>query len=285
MIRLARRIALSSLTLTASLWFAYLLLANGALLLAPRMIDRREPVTMSFDAYTLLPGTVHVQNFQMHVEDRWTQWSLEIANASVRVSVLPVLKRTFHAQKVDAYGVVMRLRMKRTTDELANAPEGAYPDIPGMGPPLRNDLRFPFGRPLKNPWTLQMENITAHAQQIWIEGERFDGAAMAEGQFRMAFDREVEVGPTELQIESGTLQHRGTELAQELRGALSIKLGPFNPRRVRDGAVAEQLSVNGELHASPRKNSKFDAVVALERGVLKQGTSVDVSLPGVKKNF
>ncbi|PTL74986.1 hypothetical protein DAT35_57320 [Vitiosangium sp. GDMCC 1.1324] len=236
-----------------------------------------------------------MRDFRMRVEDRWTQWSLEAATATVHVEIAPLFTRSFHARRVDADGVKFRLRTRHTPEELAQLPANSFPPIPGLGPqPLREDDRFPFDPPLEHPWTVAMNDVHASATEIWVDGERFEGASSATGRFGMRFDRHVEVGSAALEFTDGTLEHRGSKIAQALTGRLEASLDRFNPREVRDAAVLDQLSVKGRLRgASPEVDAgsvstgcpSFKADLAMVRGVLAEGTALTARVPDIESEF
>lgn len=278
-----RRLIVTLFALALSAWALWIVGANALLHLAPRCVDRREPVQMSFKAWTLIPGVVHVRDFKLRAEDRWSQWSLNVDSALVHVTLGSVFHRTIHAKSVDAEGVAFRIRTKRTMEELENAPEHSWPEIAGFeGPPLRDDARFPFGRPMVHPWTLEMENVRAHAKELWADGERYEGPAVASGQFKLAFDRSVAVGPVKISFERGTLEHRGDEVARALKGELEGRLHTFDPRVVRDGAILDQLDVSGSLRGDgPAETDalNFLADLNIVKGVLQQGTTLRASIP------
>src|SRR6476659_4220481 len=83
----------------------------------------------------------------------------------------------------------------------------AFPKIPGFAdPPL---FVGPEPSPIPDEqydlWSVQIEDVVAHANELWFLEYRFQGDAEARGAFLVRPARLVEVGPARLELRSGRL--------------------------------------------------------------------------------
>ncbi len=237
---------------------AYFLLVNAAInTKAPwgflRPSDNSSCITWSW-GWSLLPAFATVHNFYLTVEDDNIQMGIRIDRARVRYSPTAFLHKTFHATAVDAAGVSMRFRLKKTAEELAQAsPEelAAIPSIPGFkDPPLRGPPSPPFQGDRSIYWTIQIDGVNAATREVWIEGTRYLGSAHAYGQFTFRPLTVVQVNAG-LDVKNGDLTLGSNPLAQALHGSLSVTVDRFDPlpetgmEPLRH--ISTDLTLNGEL--------------------------------------
>jgi hypothetical protein len=280
---------------------AYLTLANVALLtpLLQKLV-KSDDISVRYDwAYSLWPGHVVVRNLNVRVQDHNIQFLVGIERGSLDVSLHELLRKRFHAVRVDADNVSYRMRHKLSRVGKEGPRLAAYPPIEGFSdPPLFEEPPSPE-IPDKDYhlWDVRVEDVTAKVKEIWILEYRYLGAGLARGNFHVKPARWYEVYPASLELDGGALTLGTAEVARKAEATIDCRVDGSDPRKLSglepfrnihagihgrfEGTNLAFLDVylgpHTGLSATGDANVVLDA--RLERGVVVPGTRIEIESP------
>ncbi len=212
-------------------------------------------------AWSFWPSLVYVRNVKLRGNDANLQWQIEVDAARVSIDLLALLHREFHATKVRAEGIGLRLRQKldvvaATRDRIAPLP----PILGFDGPPLRNG-RPPADELSNIPydlWSVRIENVAGLVRQIWFDEVHFEGKVRVTGAFFLQPKRQLWVGPAHAAILSGTITLGDERLLQSVSGAADCHIPPFDPSAPVGMEFFRYISGNARLDANISSARAFD---------------------------
>jgi hypothetical protein len=200
------------------------------------------------EAHTFWPGTVHVRDLALRVEDYNVQFELDIERARFNVSFHDLVAKRFHATQLRAQGVSFRMRHKVHAVGSDAARLAAYPPIEGFAdPPL---YRGPPPPPTSNPealWSVQIEDVVASVKQLWVLEYRFRGDAEVRGSFLLRPALKIRVQPSELAFQAGSLQAGEHVVSHRVHGKLSFDMPELDVRSTEGKAVFGEMSARALL--------------------------------------
>lgn len=264
--RLAKIAALGVLAIGV----VYLTVAN--LLLGGNVIQREassDPDSLLLTtgrAWTLWPGRVHVRDLILRFQDSNVQMYMTLEEGTVDVNLWELSRKSFHATRVRGSGVRFWFRHKTSDPEAGGGRYAAYAPIPGFESlPLRT-----FGPPrveltdkTYNLWTIELDDVTATARDLWFMEYRSRGAARASGAFRLKPMREVWVDAG-MTFEPSLLTLGARTVAKDFHGTLGVKVPNFDVRVPAGLDVLRQVSVDLGLAATVEDLSVAEPYVGTE---------------------
>jgi hypothetical protein len=257
-------------------------------------------------AFSWLPGRAHVEDLSLRIEDYNVQFLLKIERAEVDVGLDELLHKRFHAFRVRADGVSFLMRHKVRQAEGHGERLAAFPKIAGFAdPPL---FVGPEPPPIPDDqydlWQVHLEDVVAHAKELWFLEYRFRGDAEARGAFSVRPARLVQVEPARLELRSGSLSLGPHAVARSVKGNISVSVPNLQVPKVEGLAVLREISAQADVQLgrgdldfieayrdpggpSVRGTAAWSIRARLQRGVVQPGTSLkgdattmEVTIPG-----
>ena len=253
-----------------------------------------ESMTMEYDsAYSWFPGRVHVENLRIRGSDSHVQWYVTIAHADTFMNPFAFARRRFSASHAHADGVTFRLRSRFLPDEMTPELLASLPKIPGFADP-------PFAMPVPpdpaDPdyvlWSVDLEDVTArNVTDVWIDVLHETGNVTAHGRWLFRPLRELDFGPSTLDVPQADVKMNDRELAENVVGTAELRIFSYDVRRPKGFDLLRQFSGDAKLSwRTPLAESFAELVedtmdvrhgdvavrgeLRLERGVLASGTRV-----------
>ena len=275
----------------------YIVVANVVLRssLIKHEVDGADGMHLEYEsAWSIWLGHGHVSGLSLRVEDYNVQFLLTIERADVDVGLDELLHRRFHAYRVRAEGV--RFLMRHKVHEAAGHGQrlAAFPHIPGFSdPPLYHG---PHPPPIPDDqydlWQVRLENVVAHAKELWFLEYRFLGDAEARGGFLLRPARLVRVVPARLEVRSGTLSLGEHRVARAVTGTLEVTVKDLDVPKTEGAAVFRDISTHAQLELRRGDLDFFDAYLdpkqasvsgpaawsihaSVTNGVVQPGTTLD----------
>lgn len=245
-------------------------------------------------AYTLWPGHVHVEDFALRVEDYNVQFQVELDRAELDIALSELLFKKFHVTRLDAQGTSFRMRHKLITVGADAERVAAYPPIEGFAdPPYYVGVRPP-SFPDDDLWSVRIDNVTAHTDELWVLEHRFRGQATARGSFVVAPTRWVQVSAATLDIERGKLELGEHLVAASVKGRIRCDVPDMDVQATEGSQVFREISSHialeldggkldflraylarfGPLHYSGKGAWHLD--LRVQSGVVQEGSSVSL---------
>lgn len=184
-------------------------------------------------AWFFWPTLIYIRNLRVCGSDHNVQWQLDVDEARASVDLLGLFNREFHATKVSAKGIGLRLRQKvniSAATDIRLAPLPAIPGIEGLpiveeGPPEPDipDQQYKL-------WSVRIENVDGGVKQAWVDEFRFDGDVHVTGSFYLRPKRWLEVRPASATILSGGVALGNEKLLVGVSGSVACSVPGFDPR-------------------------------------------------------
>ncbi len=218
--RRALRVVLWSLGVLVGLCVAYVvilnaLIASGRLSALLRDAEPRLIVDVG-SSYSVWPGRVEARNLSIDYGDGNLHITVKAPHGSFDVDLLALAKKRFVAKNVTGTGYVVHIRpnfeeyrpeRRQALPPLADAPRG--------GPPPDLDAL----------WGVELSNVSAELDEIWVSELRYLGKVQLRGGFFYQPLRHLEIFPSELSLDGGTASFGECEPVLEgTRGMLRASL-------------------------------------------------------------
>lgn len=197
-------------------------------------------------AWTVLPFVVHVRDVRVVVDEPVVQMDIRADEATVRFHVTKLFNRLVHMSDVRGEGFVFRLRRRVPVADLSDERFASLPPIPALPRPIL----WPDPDPdtdLSNNWNVRMDDVDASFDEIWIDGERFLGAAHLRGSYTIMTEQWLELPEASMRFDHGVLLSAHRPAIVALSGEVSGSLPRIDFRE--DGApeVLEGLRAEARL--------------------------------------
>ncbi len=260
-------------------------------------------VTMSWDrAYSLWPGRASVYGFRLRVQDPVIQFQLTVTEATIDVALGDLLDRRFHAKRVWANGVTFRFLPKVAANDRHSRRLTAFPPISGFSRPAVLDDPLPLLTPeqVEALWSVQLDEVSARASELWFLEYRYVGPAEVQGGFALTPLRHLWIGPARLSLKGGTLTAGDSMLSRGLISEFQLTLPPVDLPSVpgllvfRDLAASlrfettiDDLSV-AQLYVDGLKlggSAKLAAAIEIADGQLLPGTRMSADIANAALQF
>lgn len=202
----------------------YVVAAKVALKNLPEWVSYDALQITYSDAGSIVPGRVWVRDFVVSGHDYNMQFEVRVAEAQVNVDILAFLSRHFHATKAVASGVEFRMRHNVQTLDGQRKRIGAFPAIRGYDePPVYRAPDAEPGPP-KEAWLIEMDDVTAQVNDVWVVEYHYVGKGFAKGGFLLNPGREFQLRPSEFTWEGGELRVGEKLASRETRGHVSTEI-------------------------------------------------------------
>jgi hypothetical protein len=253
-------------------------------------------------AYSIVPGHVHVKRLRLRFEDYNVQFQVFLERATLDVGLTELLARKFHAYSLLADGVSFRLRHKSRGAGNNAERFAAYPKIEGFAdPPLYHGVKpTPTPDDQYDLWQVRIENVVAHARELWASEYRYVGDAEARGSFVVQPERFVQIEPAALRIRSGTLSVGEAPVARRLTGSITCSLPNLDVKNPVGAEAFHSISSKLELemldgdarflnvYGAPAHDPTLSGAMSstlrarVTRGLVEPGSQLHVSAPALK---
>lgn len=199
-------------------------------------------------AYSIVPGHVHVRRLRLRFEDYNVQFQVFIEKGTLDLGLTELIFKKFHAYSLVADGVSFRMRHK--SHAVGNNGErfAAYPKIEGFAdPPLYHGTKPP---PTPDDqydlWQIRIDNVVAHANELWVLEYRHTGDSEARGSFLVQPERLVQVEAA-LRIHSGDLKVGNDPVARRFSGTITCSVPRLDVKNTYGLGVFQSLSSKLDL--------------------------------------
>ncbi|MEO6418901.1 MAG: hypothetical protein ABIP39_05810 [Polyangiaceae bacterium] len=264
-----------------------------------------KPETLMVDyrtAYSFYPGRIHVEGLALRGSDSAVQWILRIDQVDFSVSFLGLARRRFHASRIRANGLSMRLRLK--SDDLSSDRLTALPEIPGFSDPPLREHRPPSPPPSDEDyklWAINLEGVDAeHVREIWIDSLRFSGDSRVRGRWLFRPMRWLDVGPATIDLNGLDSGYGMIPLLTGTHGTVTATVHPFDVSASKGMKIFEHISADARFKGQAEVATTFatfidphdatfehgegplDVRILLEHGVFAPGTHAVAESPGME---
>lgn len=197
-------------------------------------------------AFSVVPGLVHVKDFQLRIQDSNIQMEIDIKKTSVWVNVFTLFKRTFTASHVKADGVTFHLRFRRAAPEVLPPVLASLAKIDGLDSIFKKGVEENNQTP-SNPWQIHIPSVALTLNEVWFEEFLYQGDIKVGGGFYLYPKHFVEVYPSSLEIHNGELQIGKTPFLKTVSGKISAEIKRFIPDNVPGLTLFRNVSASVDL--------------------------------------
>jgi hypothetical protein len=234
------------------IWALYLVVANVLLATGglSRLVNASQGnVVMHYrKAWTIRPGRVHVEGFDLRIEDGAVQAWLRVSRATVDIDLMALFEREFYAKRVDAADCSFWLRRRMPVLEFEPRRLRGLPPIPGVvDPPLQPPPKI-SGEPPDN-WRVRFGLVGTRLVDLWIDHHRFSGNAVLFGSLDFLPEESIHVSAAGAVL-AGHVFAFDRLLASRLEGVFGGELATVD-LRVDDPApqLVDNAAVAGSIHS------------------------------------
>ena len=292
-------LVLAGLELTYVIGANAFLRSNGVVAL----VEAAKGVKLDYaSAYSVVPGHVHVERLRLRFEDYNVQFQVLVEKGTLDVGLTELVARKFHVYSLLADGVSFRMRHK--SHGVGDNAErfAAYPKIEGFAdPPL-----YQGAKPASTPddqydlWQVRIDDIVAHAKELWVLEYRYAGDAEARGSFLVQPERLVRVEPAALHIRSGALLVGSTPVARQIKGTIECSVPHLDVKNAVGLEVLHGIStkldlnlVDGDarflnVYGAPKHRPTISGPLSLSiharvtRGIVEPGSQMLAATPALE---
>lgn|GEM_PF-1967506 len=206
-------------------------------------------------AYSILPGSIHVEGLSIRGSDGAVQWILRIDVCDFRVHFLDLLHRQFHATHVRGSGLSMRIRLRIEPTEATPEVVAALPPVAGFSDPPYLETGPP-APPLTDAtyklWSVRLDDVDAqHVREIWVQTLRYAGDFRVRGRWVFRPLRWLEIGPAAIDIETLDVSYGlASRLFTGLHGSVAATVHPFDLRKAGGLKILRYVSANTDVRGS-----------------------------------
>jgi hypothetical protein len=272
------------LAVLAGLELFYLICANLVLCtpLLKKFAASSDDLRVDYgSAYSLIPGRIEVRGLRVRMHDHNVEFEIAVERGTLDVSLHELLRKRFHALRVDADAVGYRMRHRLSHVGLEGPRVAAYPPIAGFAdPPL---FRGPPPPPIPDAdydlWQIHVENVTAAVREIWILEYQYRGPGVARGSFYLRPARYYEVGPATLDLDGGTLRLGRDSVAERAKLHLRMVVSGSDVQRLQGLEPLTKVSAEARGSFEGTDLRFLDAYLGPHAGaVARGGGNIDFDL-------
>lgn len=224
------------------------------------------PTTLMLEyesAYTWFPGYAKVKGLWLRFDDGTVSFQLKLDEANVRIALLDLLRKKFHAKRVRVTGISWQMLHKVQKLEGNEKRIAAFPKIEGFNAsmliPKKPDGPAPRGR--GDNWSVLLEDVEGELVELWMLEYRYEGKGHVVGSFEMVPNVSVWVGPATLKLEDGTLTsgERVISTNFSLEGGCTIK--PFDIVEAKGAEPLRSVSADAKISAQLKDLSAIEMYI------------------------
>lgn len=244
--------------------------------------QKPEEIWIEWDeAVSTWPGRVSVKNLRIRGSDPNVQWIVILPEATLRYSLMPLLRKNFIVTQLRPTSIQFRLRQKLFPGKFTEAQAKQLPPIPGfVDPPLRDEgAKLP--EPQSHPFTFEVQDVATDVfDDIWVDSFRYRGPSKLRGRFRLKPGERAQIGPASVDFGGGALEVAEASAVTELSGRLEATFADWDVQELTENEVFRVVTAKVDL-AGPTKGVDFlDGLLHLGRGVHVSGGPGRFSLKG-----
>ncbi len=224
------------------------------------------------------PGRVSVKNLRIRGSDPNVQWIVILPEATLRYSLLPLLRKNFIVTNLRPTSIQFRLRQKLVPGKFTEAQAKQLPPIPGFSdPPLRVEGEE-LPKPESNPFTFEVQDVATDAfDDIWVDAFRYRGPSKLRGRFRLRPGYRARIGPATVEFGGGVLAAAEKPAVTKLSGNLGATFAEWDVQELKENKVFRVVTARVALEGPTEGVDFLDRLLQLGRGVHVSGG------PGVLK--
>lgn len=248
-------------------------------------------------AWTLWPGTIHVNHPRILFQDHNLEWSLDAERLDIDYAFGPILSKTLHATRVRGKGIVFRVRQRVTAANATLASTRALPPIPEFETPALVPAYVPAA-PRTDLWRFHAEDVDVGVVEIWTQQFRYLGQGRARGAFRLHAGHHLWVGPATLELEPGEVLASQRVLAGRFFGRVECVVHPMFVNAPVGRELFRYVSAKLDLHAEDVRlepldlflpgtslsspGARLDVALAADHGVLTPESRIELRGPELR---
>lgn len=269
-----QRMIIFVVVLILSLEILYLLFANLAINSewGKKLVNRRpRKMLVSWDrGYSLIPGAVHLRDFQMRFQKKRNWWTVNADRVDGDITLWRLFKREFFVGDLQASGLDFQYR--RLDEPVAGVGHG------------------------KHRWWITLPDISVQSiTRVDINGFELVGSGQGSGALRYQTRGQLTVHAATLQLDQVRLEHNSDVLATDMELDVTYANDPFVPS-VEKGRQALQhmeasirLSATTEMFPLPvtlfkdlpwltvRHSGRFAGDLVFDRGTFQPGSRLGIT--------
>ncbi len=281
----------------------YLLVANVFLAtpLLVKLTNRKpEKFFMTYDsAWTFWPGHVHVRGFHMRFQTYRVAFELDIDKSTAEIALTELLNRRFVAKNVGAHGVSYRHLHKVDPKQALDERTLAFPMIAGVAPNVSGPRPDPKQKPKsKKVWSVRLDDVDAHIDEVWIQEYRWRGKGTAVGSFEIVPRQSFWVGPVHTELQPGLVTVGKEIVSTNFGGEADTTITRVEFIRERKLRMLKGLNIDGHFEGdvddlkflrvyglTGSGDGKLAVDADIREGTLREGTKVALDLPRVNVRY
>ncbi len=261
-----------------------------------------QAMTLEYEAaYSWFPFRAHVENLTVRGSDSHVQWLLTVDHADTFIWPWEFAKHRIHTSETHASGVSFVARTRFAPEEITPDLLVSLPRIPGFSdPPLKIPVPPPPSDEDYDLWSADLEEVTAdHVREVWIDTVRATGEIRVSGRWYFRPLRELDFGPSEIELTNVEVNDGNLPIARDLDGAVQLRIFPFDVRGPRGLDMLDQfsgtakigatISVDGAGHLLSLKTAHLSdgevtlhTDVRIDHGLLSPGSHADAAVSETK---
>jgi hypothetical protein len=224
------------------------------------------------EAVSTWPGRVAVKNLSIRGSDPNVQWIVILPEATLRYSLLPLLRKNFIVTELRPTSIQFRLRQKLFPGKVSEAHVRQLPPIPGFSdPPLRVESEH-LPEPETDPFTVEVQDVaTDDFNDIWVDGFRYRGPSKLRGRFRLKPGYRARIGPASVDFGGGALAVESKPAVSPLTGRLEATFAEWDVQELTENKVFRVVTAKVALEGPTEGVDFLDGLLQLGRGVHVSG--------------
>ncbi|MET0619061.1 MAG: hypothetical protein ABW056_02215 [Thermoanaerobaculia bacterium] len=211
--------------------------------------QKPEEIWIDWDeAASTWPGRVSVKNLRIRGSDPNVEWIVILPEATLRYSLMPLLRRNFIVTELRPVSIQFRLRQKLFPGKFTEAQAKQLPPIPGFSdPPLRKkDEKLP--EPESNPFTFEVQDVATDVfDDIWVDSVRYRGPSKLRGRFRLKPGHRAQIGPASVEFGGGALEVAEKPAVTVLSGRLEATFADWDVQELTENKIFRVVTAKVDL--------------------------------------
>jgi hypothetical protein len=261
-----------------SLELLYVVAAKVALKKLPELASYEALQLTYSDAGSWIPGRAWVRDFVVSGHDYNIQFEVRVKEAQIKLDLFALMSQHFHATEAITSGVSYYMRHNVT--QLAGQEQrlAAFPKVRGYATPAVYPGPDPEPGPPDDAWRIEMENITAQVDDVWVVEYHYAGKGTAKGGFYLDPGRAFHLQPSEFVWEGGALSVGDVEVATEATGIVKTEMHLGDIQRIEGFNFVDDVKLDLDLSMRGGDISFLDVYSAMPFKRIKGAHSTDVRI-------